>query len=157
MIQITSPVFLYVTRDRPNDVYYVWERLPRWKPSRMAFPEDDGWYGDGENIGLEEAQAEIFLGFKLHGGASSIAKVCRMTKIPLTNKEKGLLMNTWTKHKKKNLQEMRPYIPGEDLTGISVSPRDTPEEGGMIARNPENPLDQWYVAKKFYEENYEPA
>ena len=51
-------------------------------------------------------------------------------------------------------QPMRPYIPGEDLFGISVSSEDTPEKGGMIAVNPDNPDDKWYVAKKFFEENY---
>jgi hypothetical protein len=60
-------------------------------------------------------------------------------------------------YRKKGLQPMRPYIPGESLFGISVSIEDTPEEGGMIAHNPKNPNDQWYVAKKFFEDNYEPA
>lgn len=60
-------------------------------------------------------------------------------------------------YRKKSLQPMRPYIPGESLSGISVSIEDTPEEGGMIAYNPKNPNDQWYVAKKFFEDNYEPA
>jgi hypothetical protein len=50
---------------------------------------------------------------------------------------------------------MRPYIPGEDLTGISVSKEDTPELGGMIAINASNPKDQWYVAKDFFKKNYE--
>jgi hypothetical protein len=49
---------------------------------------------------------------------------------------------------------MRPYIPGEDLTGISVNKEDIPELGGMIAENPKNPEDRWYVAKKFFEDNY---
>jgi len=57
-------------------------------------------------------------------------------------------------YRKKNVQPMRPYILGEDLAGISVSPEDTPEEGGMIAINPNNPNDKWYVAKKFFEDNY---
>jgi hypothetical protein len=52
---------------------------------------------------------------------------------------------------------MRPYIPGEDLTGISVWDGDTLEEGGMIAMNPKNPDDQWYVGKDFFNENYIPA
>ena len=60
----------------------------------------------------------------------------------------------WKKYRKNATQEMRPYIPGEDLTGISVSKEDTPEQGGMIARNTKNSNDQWYVAKKFFEENY---
>lgn len=58
---------------------------------------------------------------------------------------------------KKAVQPMRPYVPGEDLTNISVSAEDTPEEGGMIAQNPKNPNDQWYVAKQFFLDNYEPA
>lgn len=60
-------------------------------------------------------------------------------------------------YRKKNVQPMRPYVPGEDLTGVSVSTEDTPGPGGMIACNPKNPADQWYVAKQFFEENYEPA
>jgi len=61
----------------------------------------------------------------------------------------------WKKYRKINLQEMRPYIAGEDLSVISVSGEDTPEEGGMIARNSGNHEDQWYVGKEFYEKNYE--
>ena len=57
-------------------------------------------------------------------------------------------------YRKKNVQPMRPYVLGEDMTGISVSPQDTLEIGGMIAINPENGEDRWYVAKKFFEENY---
>ena len=37
-------------------------------------------------------------------------------------------MENYQNYRKKNLQPMRPYIPGEDLTGISVSSEDTPEE-----------------------------
>lgn len=60
-------------------------------------------------------------------------------------------------YRKKNLQGMRPYIPGEDLTCISVNKEDTPELGGMIAVNKDNSEDRWYVAKKFFEDNYELA
>lgn len=60
-------------------------------------------------------------------------------------------------YRKKMLQPLRPYVPGEDLSGVSVSPEDTPEPGGMIAYNPENPSDIWYVAKKFFLDNYELA
>ncbi|MCG6860912.1 MAG: hypothetical protein LJE70_06495 [Chromatiaceae bacterium] len=66
-------------------------------------------------------------------------------------------MSEFRDYRKKKLQPMRPYVPGEDLTGVTVSPEDTPEEGGMIAMNPENPRDKWYVAKDFFLENYEPA
>ncbi len=65
--------------------------------------------------------------------------------------------NPWNYYRKSALQEMRPYILGEDMSGISVSAEDTPEEGGMIARNAKNPNDQWYVARQFFLDNYEPA
>lgn len=64
-------------------------------------------------------------------------------------------MSGYKDYRKKALQPMRPYIPGESLATISVSSEDTPEEGGMIAINPENPNDQWYVAKDFFFKNYE--
>ena len=57
-------------------------------------------------------------------------------------------------YRKKNIQPMRPYIVGEDMTGISVNKEDTPELGGMIAVNPKNSEDRWYVAKQFFEDNY---
>lgn len=66
-------------------------------------------------------------------------------------------MSEFKMYRKKNVQPMRPYIPGEDLTGISVNKEDTPELGGMIAVNPSNPEDRWYVAEKFFMDNYEPA
>jgi hypothetical protein len=49
---------------------------------------------------------------------------------------------------------MRPYVVGEDLTGVSVSDRDTPEEGGMIAIGKDDSA-LWYVSKIFFTENYE--
>ncbi|MCK4782765.1 MAG: hypothetical protein KAV87_03365 [Desulfobacteraceae bacterium] len=48
---------------------------------------------------------------------------------------------------------MRPYIPGEDLSNISIAEVDIPELGGMVARNPKNHKDQWYVAKQYFEDN----
>lgn len=56
------------------------------------------------------------------------------------------------------LSEMRPYILGEDMSKISISDSDkelNTLEGGFIARNPVNHEDQWYVAKKYHEENLE--
>ena len=58
-------------------------------------------------------------------------------------------------YKRKGLSEMRPYIVGEDLSEISVSDQDVPVKGGMIARNPKNHDDQWYVAKEYFEDNLE--
>lgn len=61
-------------------------------------------------------------------------------------------------YKRKGLSEMRPYVKGEDLSKISVAAVDSPEEDmGMVARNPVNHEDQWYVARKYFEDNLEPA
>lgn len=66
-------------------------------------------------------------------------------------------MSEFKNYRKKGVQPMRPYVPGEDLSGVSVSDTDTPEEGGMIAQSAKNPADQWYVGKQFFADNYEPA
>lgn len=65
------------------------------------------------------------------------------------------MTNEYKLYRKKTVQLMRPYIPGEDLSGISINKEDTPEVGGMIAVNSENPEDKWYVAKQFFIDNYE--
>ena len=54
-------------------------------------------------------------------------------------------------------QPMRPYIVGEDMTGVSVSDEDVLEEGGMIGINPKNIAERWYIAKDFFEANYKLA
>lgn len=64
----------------------------------------------------------------------------------------------WMFYKRKGLSEMRPYVKGEDLTKISVSCEDNPEQDmGMVARNPKNHNDQWYVARRYFDDNLEPA
>jgi hypothetical protein len=50
------------------------------------------------------------------------------------------------------------YVLGEDLSNISVAAVDNPlTDMGMIARNPKNHADQWYVARKYFEDNLELA
>ena len=66
-------------------------------------------------------------------------------------------MSEFKKYAIKGYSEMRPYVPGEDLSDISVADVDTPEIGGMIARNPKNHQNQWYVAKQYFEDNLELA
>ncbi len=56
-------------------------------------------------------------------------------------------------YRKKALQPMRPYVPGEDTTGWSISEKDTPELGGMVAKDDTG--SKWYVSKEFFEKNYE--
>ena len=59
-------------------------------------------------------------------------------------------------YRRTNVAEMRPYIKGEDLSNISVSPEDDPAtDMGMIARNPKNHRDQWYVARQYFLDNFE--
>ncbi|MBE9570740.1 MAG: hypothetical protein IMF11_08935 [Proteobacteria bacterium] len=62
-------------------------------------------------------------------------------------------MDKFKKYTRKGFSEMRPYVPDEDLSNVSVAEVDTPEEGGMVARNPKNHRDQWYVAKQYFEDN----
>lgn len=64
----------------------------------------------------------------------------------------------YKRYRRTGLSELRPYVLGESLEGISVADVDDPEtDMGMIARNPDNHLDKWYVAKKYFEDNFELA
>lgn len=67
----------------------------------------------------------------------------------------------WKQYKRKGLSELRPYVEGEDTTGISISKVDiekgSPQVGDMIARNPKNHKDQRLVAKTYFEDNLELA
>jgi hypothetical protein len=58
------------------------------------------------------------------------------------------------KYRRSGVTEMRPYVSGEDMTGISVSEPDKALptlDGGYIARNPDDWRDKWYVAKAFFD------
>lgn len=64
------------------------------------------------------------------------------------------MKNTMIKnYTKPAVQPMRPYVPGEDMTGISVSVEDTPELGGMIAIGADNGA-KWYISKEFFNSSY---
>ncbi len=69
--------------------------------------------------------------------------------------------NVWKKYKRKGLSEMRPYEEGDDVgDAVSISPEDRKLNslfGGMIARNPKNHDDLWYVAKRYFDDNLEEA
>lgn len=82
----------------------------------------------------------------------------------------------FTKYRRKQIAELRP-ISGKDVQSfgesgsiivsdnsdnpltVSISEQDlangSPKVGDMIARNPKNHLDQWLVAKKYFEDNFE--
>lgn len=62
--------------------------------------------------------------------------------------------NYWKRAERIGQIDVRRYVPGEDLSHVSVSPEDTPQEGGWIARNPNNQKDQWYINAEYFEKNY---
>lgn len=68
----------------------------------------------------------------------------------------------WTQYKRKGVSEMRPYVPGEDLTFVSTSEPDrialaNGSTDFMVARNPKDHTDQWLVAGRYFRENLEPV
>jgi hypothetical protein len=69
-------------------------------------------------------------------------------------------MGAFVPYRRKQIAELRPYEPGEDLAGVSVSAADqkagSPKTGDMIARNPKNHVDQWLVEAKYFADNFEP-
>jgi hypothetical protein len=70
-------------------------------------------------------------------------------------------MAEFARYRRKQIAELRPYVPGETLSGVSISDVDkqggSPKQGDMIARNPKNHADQWLVAAEYFRENFEPA
>ncbi len=64
-------------------------------------------------------------------------------------------------YRRKQIAELRPFIPGETLYDVSISAEDrkagSPVAGDMIARNPKNHADQWLVAAKYFADNFEPV
>jgi hypothetical protein len=63
-------------------------------------------------------------------------------------------------YRRKQIAELRPYVKGESLEGVSIAVVDhdagSPKEGDMIARNPANHRDQWLVAAVYFNDNFEP-
>ena len=47
-------------------------------------------------------------------------------------------MECWD-YRRRKMQPMRHYVPGEDMSGVSVSAEDTPEEGGVVVPQPGEP------------------
>ena len=69
-------------------------------------------------------------------------------------------MSDFRKYRRTQIADIRPYEPGENMDGISVSTADaeagSPKPGDMIARNPKNHADQWLLAAKYFADNFEP-
>lgn len=68
-------------------------------------------------------------------------------------------MTQFTQYRRKQIAELRPYQPGENLDGVSISAPDkaagSPKGGDMIARNPKNHDDKWLVAAQYFADNFE--
>lgn len=69
-------------------------------------------------------------------------------------------MSNWKAYKRSGITLMRPYSPGEDVSGVSISAKDkaggSPQKGDMIAGNPLAFDDKWLVREKFYQDNFVP-
>lgn len=68
-------------------------------------------------------------------------------------------MEEFTQYQRKQIAELRPYTPDDDMSLVSVSSEDTkngsPKPGDMIARNPKNHADQWLVSAEYFAANFE--
>lgn len=67
----------------------------------------------------------------------------------------------FVQYQRKTSGEMRAYILGESLAGITVDPQDAaqygcPKEGDMIARDPADRDRMWLVSKEYFEANFDP-
>ena len=75
--------------------------------------------------------------------------------------EEKATMSEFQKYCRKQIAELRPYVVGEELRGISISDADlvagSPKAGDMIARNPKNHADRWLVAAQYFADNFEPV
>lgn len=71
------------------------------------------------------------------------------------------MTNPWIPCQRVGQIEVRPYIHGDQARHeISISEADLKLPtlvGGMIARNPDNHADQWYIAKAYFNKHYRVA
>ncbi len=69
-------------------------------------------------------------------------------------------MPEFKRYRRKQIAELRPWQPGDNMSRVSVSIPDreagSPKDGDMIARNPKNHDDQWLVAAAYFVDNFEP-
>lgn len=68
-------------------------------------------------------------------------------------------MADFKRYLRKGKVDARPYEPGEDMNGVSVSSEDramgSPRKGDMICRSRTNHRDQWLVNEAVFEVTYE--
>jgi hypothetical protein len=70
-------------------------------------------------------------------------------------------MTEFKRYRRKQIAELRPWQPGDDMSNVSISVADkeagSPRVGDMVARNPKNHADQWLVTAQYFADNFEPA
>lgn len=70
-------------------------------------------------------------------------------------------MTEFTRYRRSQIAELRPYQDGEPMDDVSISAPDkdagSPKAGDMIARNPKNHADKWLVAAQYFADNFEPV
>ena len=68
-------------------------------------------------------------------------------------------MTVFTRYRRSQIAELRPWTPTDNMERISISAPDkeagSPKAGDMIARNPKNHDDQWLVAAQYFAANFE--
>lgn len=64
-------------------------------------------------------------------------------------------MSEFKRYRRKQIGEYRSYVPGEDLSGVSIGEEDkkagSPKAGDMIGRDPHKHTDQWLVNAGYFE------
>jgi hypothetical protein len=73
-------------------------------------------------------------------------------------------MDNFKPYKRSTITELRPVTDEEILNGLEVSIYISPEfinggrpkQGDMIARNPYEPNDQWFISKEYFNKNFGP-
>jgi hypothetical protein len=72
-------------------------------------------------------------------------------------------MEDFKKYRRTSIAELRPVTQWDidrfanSIYSVSIEDlsNGSPKIGDMIARNPKNHLDQWLIAKDYFEENFE--
>lgn len=64
-------------------------------------------------------------------------------------------------YKRRHLSEIRSYVPGDDMTNISISEKDkaegSPKIGDMIVRNPIDHTEQWLISHEYFVAHFMPT
>ena len=66
-------------------------------------------------------------------------------------------MSKFRQYEFNNVKELRYYVSGENMSGVTISATDRanghPMFGDLIARNPDDHTDQWLMTKQYFEAN----